>query len=347
MNRAPVSFPEWAECLAADSEVPDETKTRFRAQVIGYLAYLKGLHQRATVGSVLGYLDEVERSGADSGPVREALRWFFRAAARRPAVGGVPREAGPVASAPDVDAAPTAIDPGKMDVGGPPWERRLVERIRVRQLLWRTEQTYRDWIRRFAAFLLPREVESATDDDVKAYLTHMAVAGGAAASTQRQALNALVFLIREVLGREPGDLSGYTPSRRSVRVPTVLSRGECRALFGELPPLARLMAELMYGAGLRVTELLRLRVQDLDFERGIVLVRDGKGSKDRVTTLPESLKSRLRGHMDEMRKLFDEDRAAGMAGVWLPPTVEHKMPAAGTRWEWQWVFPSRQTAVDP
>ena len=234
-----------------------------------------------------------------------------------------------------------------MDVGGPPWERRLVERIRVRQLLWRTEQTYRDWIRRFAAFLAPRGVESATDDDVKAYLTNLAVARGAAASTQRQALNALVFLIREVLGREPGDLSGYTPSRRSARVPTVLSRSECRALFAGLPPQARLMAELMYGAGLRVTELLRLRVQDLDFARGIVLVREGKGAKDRVTTLPEAMKARLRAHLDEIRKLYDADRAAGMAGVWLPPAVEHKMPAAGTRWEWQWVFPSRQTAVDP
>lgn len=160
-------------------------------------------------------------------------------------------------------------------------------------------------------------------------------------------MNALVFLFREVLGRAPGDLSGYQASRKPPRVPVVLTRAECMQLFSVLEGTTGLMARLMYGAGLRLTELLRLRVQDLELERGIVTVRAGKGGKDRVTVLPKALKGELAKHLDRLRELFDQDRAAGVAGVWLPPVVEHKIPKAGVSWPWQWLFPSRQLSVDP
>lgn len=190
-------------------------------------------------------------------------------------------------------------------------------------------------------------LEAATTEDFKKYLTHLAVEKNVAASTQRQAMNALVFFFREVLGREPGDLSGFQASRRAARVPTVLTSGECLRLFDQLEGTTKLMAQLMYGAGLRLMELLRLRVQDLDLERGIVTVRAGKGGKDRVTVLPESLKVPLTSHLERLRRIFEEDRAAGVAGTWLPPPVEHKIPKAGETWGWQWLFPSRQMAIDP
>jgi integron integrase len=192
-----------------------------------------------------------------------------------------------------------------------------------------------------------RPVEAATETDIKGFLTHLAVDRSVAAATQRQALSALVFFFREVLGRDPADLSDYTASSRPRRVPDVLTADECLMLFDRMDGTAKLMAQLQYGAGLRVMELLRLRVQHIDLARGIVTVRAGKGGKDRVTVLPDGLKAPLAEHLLRLRDLFDADRAAGTAGVWLPPPVEHKIPKAGERWEWQWLFPSRELSTDP
>ena len=157
----------------------------------------------------------------------------------------------------------------------------------------------------------------------------------------------LIFLFREALGREAGDLAGFQLSRRGPRVPTVLSRKECQRLFEAMAGTPRLMAELMYGSGLRVMELLRLRVKDVDLARLQVIVRAGKGDKDRVTMLAESLVERLGAHRDRLRGLYEQDRAAGLAGVWLPEALERKYPGAGTSWEWYWFFPSRQVSLDP
>jgi integron integrase len=166
-------------------------------------------------------------------------------------------------------------------------------------------------------------------------------------ATQKQAMNALVFLFREALGRAAGDLSGFELSRRGRRLPAVLTRQECGRLFEALAGTPRLMAELMYGSGLRLTELLRLRIKDVDVDRLRVTVRAGKGDKDRMTVLPEKLPERLRAHRDRVRGLYETDRAAGLAGVWLPEALERKYPGAGTAWEWQWLFPSRQVMRDP
>lgn len=192
-----------------------------------------------------------------------------------------------------------------------------------------------------------RGLEAATEEDIKGFLSDLAVRGRVLVATQKQALNALVFLFRESLGREPGDLTGYELSRRGRRLPTVLTRQECGKLFEALPCTARLMAELMYGSGLRLTELLRLRVKDVDPDRLRVTVRAGKGDKDRMTVLPEKLVEPLRAHRDRVRGLYETDRAAGLAGVWLPEALERKYPGAGTAWEWQWLFPSRQVMRDP
>ena len=160
-----------------------------------------------------------------------------------------------------------------MDRGESEWERKLVDRLRVKHYQWRTEQTYRDWARRFAVWLAKRNggkrLEDAIGEDVKEFLTALAVEQNVAASTQRQALNALVFLFREVLGREVGDVSGYRPSRRPPQVPTVLTHRECRLLFGELEGTTLLMAQLMYGAGLRLLELLLSGCRTLIWSGGL------------------------------------------------------------------------------
>ncbi len=337
IDHSPVSFAEWSTILAGESFDP-ATRERYRRCIVAYLHHLKERRERASVASAKAYVESGETQGVTDQLDRDALRWFFLAARRRDPVAG-----GELS----VEEQASPIHPEKADTGKTPWERRLVERLRVGQYQWRTEVTYRDWAWRFAVWLGARPLDGATDTDLKDFLTHLAVDRAVAASTQRQALNALIFLFREVLGREPGNVSDYTPSRRAQRVPEVLTPDELRRLFEHLRGTARLMAQLQYGAGLRIMELIRLRVQDLDLERGIVTVRSGKGGKDRVTVLPDGLKAALATNLLSLREGFDRDRAAGVAGVWLPPPVEHKIPKAGERWEWQWIFPSRELSTDP
>ncbi|HAV61700.1 MAG TPA: integron integrase [Verrucomicrobiales bacterium] len=185
-------------------------------------------------------------------------------------------------------------------------------------------------------------------EEVRGFLTHLAVDRQVAAATQSQALNALVFLYREVLGVELGDLEEFRRAERPARVPVVLSRGECGRLFAAMEePKMRLLAQVLYGSGLRLTEGIRLRIKDVDLERGQIVVRGGKGDKDRVTVLPERLREGLREQLTFSRELFKQDRAAGVAGVWLPEALERKYPKAGESWGWFWVFPSRETSVDP
>ena len=337
-TNTPVSFPRWREVL--HSECPDPAELRTREQeIFAWLKFLKAAHRQASVDSVLDYLHTLEEEGKSTDSVRSSLRWFFKAASIQR--GGE----GPDSSAPVIREQVIKVE--WEDKGGPPWEQLLVTVIRRRHLQWRTEQTYRGWAHRFAAWLGERSVIEAGTDDIRGFLDHLAVDRKVSASTQRQALNALVFLQREALGLDPGDFSGFRPGRLSKRIPTVLSQRECQALFAQLFGTNRLMAQLMYGAGLRLMELLRLRVQDVNFEQGILLVRSGKGGKDRVSVLPESLRAPLLEHRERLRQLFEEDQQAELPGVWLPAPVENKIPTAGRQWAWQWFFPSRQLAVDP
>lgn len=233
-----------------------------------------------------------------------------------------------------------------LDFGGSSWESALIRTARVRGLLWRTEEAYRSWGRRFAGFLGVRSPEEATGADVEAFLEEMAVKTRASAAGQRQALNALVFLLRESLGVEIGELKFRRGGPRK-HPPMVLSRDECRRLFAQLEGTPRLMAELAYGSGLRLMELLRLRVHHLDLERGQLKVFGGKGDKDRLTVLPVALVPALEAHLDRLKQLWLRDREAGLPGVWLPESVARKYSRSGERWEWQWMFPSRETSVDP
>ena len=337
-TNTPVSFPRWREVLQSECSDPAELRTR-EQEIFAWLKFFKAAHRRASVESVLDYLHTLENEGKNTDSVRSSLRWFFKAASIQKG------EESPDSPTPLIREQVIKVE--QADKGGPPWEQLLVTVIRRRHLQWRTEQTYRGWAHRFTAWLGERPVEKAGADDIRGFLDHLAVDRRVSASTQRQALNALVFLQREALGRDPGDFSGYRPARPSKRIPAVLSQRECQTLFAQLSGTNRLMAQLMYGAGLRLMELLRLRVQDVNFEQGILMIRSGKGGKDRVSVLPESLRGPLIEHRERLQLLFEEDRQADLPGVWLPTPVENKIPTAGVLWAWQWFFPSRQLAIDP
>lgn len=220
-------------------------------------------------------------------------------------------------------------------------------KIRFKHYSLRTEQAYLDWIRRFivsSGKRHPREMGAA---EVEAFLTHLAVAGRVAASTQNQAKSAILFLYREVLEAELPWLDNVQPAKSPKRLPVVLTRDEVQALLGRLRGTHWLVASLLYGTGMRIMECLRLRVKDVDFARGEILIRDGKGAKDRVTMLPETLSVPLRDHLAKVRALHDRDLAAGRGETGLPYALDRKYPGAGREWGWQYVFPAASLSVDP
>ena len=339
INRtAALSFPNWAEVLA-ESELPFEIVSSHREVIIAFFRFCKQAHAPATTVLARQFL---ERSHDNPSATREALRWLFRTGRTHGLVtDGTPQ-------APTEQRAPLHRVPAlaREDLGGSLWEQDLILAVRRKGLLWRTEMTYRDWAGKFATYMRPRSPYAATAADVSGFLTQLAVRLRASPSTQKQALNALVFFLQEGLRRrlDPIEFKRAYPRQR---MPVVLSRDECERLFGALENTARLMAELAYGAGLRLMELLRLRVQDLDLARARIMVRGGKGDRDRVTLLPGRLQEPLATHLDRLRKLYADDRAAGLPGVWLPEGLARKYQNAGEAWEWQWVFPSRETSVDP
>jgi len=220
--------------------------------------------------------------------------------------------------------------------------------LRVRHYALRTEESYLNWVARFLDWLERRggDLEQAGEAEVQGFLEELAVGRGVAAATQNQAFSALLFFFGEVLKRPLGKVDALR-AKRTTRLPVVLSREEVRRLLGGLEGTMSLIGRLLYGTGMRMMEAIRLRVKDVDFDRQQVIVREGKGSKDRVVMLPETLREPLREHLERVRILFNEDRAAGLPGVWLPGAYGVKDPKAGERWEWQWVFPSKSVGKDP
>lgn len=337
-----VSFSGWIEALA-QSDLPAHAKAQHRIEISRFLHRCETAQASPTVAFVQTYLAGEKRTAA-----REALRWLWKQAAQR---GDAAEPSAPLAAAasesrmramPDRATPPTACD----DLGGADWERDLIAAARARGFLWRTEKTYREWAVRFAAFVAPRSPYAAEGRDVAAFLSHLATTQRASASTQKQALNALVFLLQEALHRSVGELH-FRRARPGRRVPTVLTRDECRRLFDHMAGTTRLMAELMYGSGLRLMELLRLRVHHVDLERGQLQVHSGKGDKDRITVLPDALRGPLAAHIERLRGLHEQDRAAGLPGVWVAEGLKRKYANAGASWQWQWLFPSRELSTDP
>jgi integron integrase len=218
---------------------------------------------------------------------------------------------------------------------------------RALHLSHRTEDAYWGWVRQFILFHGKRHPREMGEAEVAEFLTHLAADREVAAATQNQALNALVFLYRRVLERALGELGTVVRARRPRKVPVVLSREEVGRLLGALSGTTELMARLLYGSGLRLMECVRLRVKDVDVEAGVITVQDAKGGRGRRTMLPGSLREAVREHLQRVRVLFDEDRAAGCPGVQLPNALGVKAPRAAVSWAWFWVFPAARESRDP
>jgi len=223
----------------------------------------------------------------------------------------------------------------------------LRESLRVRHYSLRTEAAYVDWVRRFILFHGKRHPREMGKAEIQAFLSHLAVDRAVSASTQNQAKAALLFLYRHLLNIELPWLSEVVQAKRQHRLPVVLSVGEVRLLFDQMEGVMALVARLLYGTGMRLMEGLRLRVKDLDFDRREIIIRDGKGGKDRVTMLPDSLVRPLQAHLEKVQALHARDLEEGFGEVHLPDALAEKSKSAPRAWGWQWVFPSSLRSEDP
>jgi len=313
----------WRDALTQDNAV-DSGKGQAFSRVIG--KFLLASEKRGwEIGeeTAKDYIELAEGMLPEGGrweEGREALRWlvrFLREATRRG--------------------------------GGKDWRAAVEHRLREKQYAGRTVETYGQWVGRFTEWCGKRGVamEASGGGELKGFLDELAVEAKVRIATQHQALNAVVWFFKEVLHRPLEGLDGYLRARNTDRVPVVLSQEEVKRMLEQLEGTERLMGEVMYGGGLRLMELLRLRVKDLDVERGQVTVRDGKGGKDRITPLAERTAGLMKEHLVRLRGLWQEDVGNAVAGVYLPEALARKYPAAGASFEWQWVFPTRGLVQDP
>ena len=223
----------------------------------------------------------------------------------------------------------------------------LETQLRLRHRAYRTERTYLAWVRRFLSMTTTEAPRDLGLREFRHFLSHLAVDAGVSATTQQQAFNALLFFYHYVLGRDVDSLYQTLRARRVRRLPVVLSRDEVSRVIARLEYPYRLMAMLIYGGGLRLSECLTLRIQDVDFAGSSLMVRSGKGNKDRSTLFPELLHAPMRKHLHSVQRLYSADQGAGLPGVAMPKALERKYPSAAGSWAWYWVFPSERLSRDP
>jgi integron integrase len=243
--------------------------------------------------------------------------------------------------------AAAAGRPGAGDQPAPKLLDRVREAVRLRHYSRRTEEAYVMWIRRFIVFHGKKHPSEMGGEEIARYLASLAVERNVSPSTQNQALSALLFLYRQVLGVDPGRVDHVPHAHSPLRVPVVLSIDEVRAVLGHVTGVPWIIVALLYGAGLRLQECLELRVKDLDFDRHQIVVRRGKGQKDRRTMLPASVTPRLTAHLEDVRRQHHRDLSDGFGRVTLPTALERKYPNAATDWSWQFVFPAARICRDP
>ena len=355
-------FPDWTKALAQAPLSPAHRES-YAITLRWYLSFCRRGRVPVDHASARQFIDwAVEQKHPEPWKLecwKDAIRWFFRTGCGRrlpeapphppsgsplPLGGG---EGGSGSSAPSAPVARPSETAASPRVDWSDWVDATRRLMRIRHLSYRTEQSYLDWVQRFVRRYGDRPSKEVGEAELRGFLDDLAQAGQVSASTQRQALNALVFLFREVMGRQLGDFSDYQRAPVRQRLPVVLTREEMRRLLEPMEGTTRLMAQVMYGSGLRLMELLRLRVQDVDLERNLITVRHGKGDRDRMTMLPERVKPDLIEHLKKVRRLYEEDQRAGTGPVYLPGALERKYPNAGREWAWQWVWPSRELSVDP
>ncbi len=241
----------------------------------------------------------------------------------------------------------TYLNPQPDSTNKPKLLTQVQEAIRTRHYSLRTEEAYLNWIKRFILFHNKRHPTEMAEQEINQYLTYLAVKGRVAASTQNQALCAILFLYKEVLKKEIGYLEDITWAKKPKRLPVVFTQTEVKAVIRQLEGVKWIMANLLYGSGLRLMECLRLRVKDIDFEYKQLTIRDAKGNQDRVTMLPDIVVEKLKKHLKGVKKQQEQDLKAGFGTVYLPHALERKYKNANQEWGWQYVFPASQLSIDP
>jgi integron integrase len=365
-NVEPKEVPGWVRRLYAggDLHVSEKRLAWNAVHIEQFLAWCRRMGEGADREDLGGlaklYLDELRQSSTSDyrvAQVREALAVLYRGVSgwrmeRRTSEGRVwwhptfrLKTGLPSAEAGGLAFEEAAAEARRAAVAAGGWRKRMVEALRVRQYAIRTERTYVEWAGRFARFA-GEDPAGWNMERLEAFLTKLAVETGISASTQNQALSAVLFLFG-AMGVETDGRIDAVRAKTSRRLPVVLSEGEVGRLLGALEGTSRLVAMVLYGSGLRVLECCRLRVKDVDFERGQIHVVAGKGNKDRTVMLPERLAEGLRQHRDRVRSLWELDRKEGVGGVWLPDALARKYPSAPTSWEWFWFFPAKSLSVDP
>jgi integron integrase len=241
----------------------------------------------------------------------------------------------------------SSLLPAPQEHGKPKLLDQVRQLMRLRHYSLRTEEAYIGWIRRYILFHGKRHPRELDEKHVSEFLSSLAINGRVSASTQNQALNALLFLYKEVLQRELGFVGNALRVKRPPKVPVVLSPAEVRAVLSHLDGEYRLMAQLLYGSGMRLLECLRLRVKDVDLHYLHITVRDPKGGRERKTMLPISLAAALRQHLEKVKRRHEQDLHEGFGSVHLPGALERKIPSASRQWAWQYVFPAQRRSMDP
>lgn len=328
-NLCNLSFTNWPEALQA-SNLNGDTRDAYKVTIRWYLGFCKRKGLRANVDSIRAFLETVKAEKQPSdwafGNWRSALVWFFKYA----------------------DDSDNSMEiPESLPQPNADWEKELVLCLRRFGLSYNTEKAYRSCCKRFVHFCQPHQPKDLTMKHLTNFLDHLAIERQVSQGTQRQALNALVFWFRKVRKMEIPEKLEYGKARIKRNLPVVLHQKEVMKFLEQLPGTYQLMGELQYGTGMRVSDLLRLRVKDMDYENGYIIVRFGKGEKDRHVQLPNRLIKRLQDHIRKIKVIYHQDRDNGIAGVYLPSALERKFPKAGVEWIWQWVFPSRQLSMDP
>ena len=346
--------------MGKDPALREADRRSYSITIRWFLSYCRRQRRPADFACARRFMAEAEARKQPSGWVlgrwKDAINWFFRHAPREVAPEGrggeIPEKTDRTGDGDEragAGGAPRGPEggPARLEVSAPGWKLRAIRGVRIRQFSYRTEKSYLNWLERFARYWNTSDLEALGENEIKLYLDHLAVRERVSGGTQRLALNALVFFYRDVLKRALGDFSDYRKASSTKRIPVVLSVEEIRRLLAELAPAHALMARFQYGAGLRLSELVRLRVKDVDFEGGQVIVRGGKGDKDRTTLLPGSLVAPLRAQRARARECYEADRRERVAGVWLPEALARKFRHAGQRWEWYWFWPAENLSEDP
>ena len=370
LDRDGVWFPAWGNMLKAIKD--RNRRMSFEITIRWYLGWCKSQRRLASRSSAGEFLSMARAQKNPNERIlnswKEAIGWFLsKGTAMNPAELHLPVPFQPDDASMVVPPDGSPEDPGDRENSaelGPgrhsdapedreplaafanQWERRLVTSIRRENLSLRTEQAYLGWLRRFLSWLGDRQPLDEPRVLLGNFLEHLAARELVAYGTQRQALNALVFFYRSGLDHEVGELD-FLKARSRRRLPVVLSREEIGQLMAALQGTPLLMAQLAYGGGLRVSELVRLRVKDVDLDRRQICVRSGKGDKDRQTTLPDRVVPLVENHLNRLRALHKEDRSRELPGVFLPGALERKYPGAGRQLQWQWLFPTARPNRDP